>query len=183
MQMPARFSQRTVAALIGAFVILSFVATPFARGKGGPNVTVDGSVNVADPVTVEGVVEVLNDSLVEPFVVSLSSGNDAVDAPTVYFDIPEGKRLIIETIAYQASLPKGESNRMFIQPLFGTQRQLIPLVIQDRVDAGGYYLIANIPFKMRLDSVEGRSDEVMIRRGTGGLGTLQATICGYLVDK
>ena len=43
---------------------------------------------------------------------------------------------------------------MFIQPLFGTQRHLIPLVIQDRVDAGGYYLIANIPFKMRMDRVE-----------------------------
>ena len=67
--------------------------------------------------------------------------------------------------------------------MIGTSRLLIPLLIQDRVEAGGYYLVGNIPFKMRIDSVEGITQEIMIRRGVGGDGTLNATISGYLVDK
>jgi hypothetical protein len=173
MQSTLCLCKRVRAALLGAFVIAGIVSSPLAVGKSG----------TPDPVAIEGVVEVLNDTLHQPYVVSQNTGATSVTAPTVYFDIPDGKRLIIETIAYQASLPAGENNRMFIQPLVGGDRQLIPLVIQDRVDAGGYYLVANIPFKMRIDSVDGSTQEVMIRRGTGGAGTLNATICGYLVDK
>jgi len=182
MQSTVRFCQRVSAALLGAFVIVSTLTAPSVFGKGGPTVTVEGDVTVSEPVAIEGVVQVLNDTLYEPYVVYQTT-EGSVDSPTVYFDIPDGKRLIIETIAYQASLPAGTSNRMFLQPLIGTSRPLIPLVIQDRVDAGGYYLVANIPFKIRIDSVEGSTQEVMIRRGVGGDGTLGATICGYLVDK
>ena len=188
MQSTVRFSKRISAALLGAFVLVSTVTAPVVYGKGGPTVTVDGpitidgAVTIAEPVAIEGVVQVLNDTLYEPYV-GYETTEGSVDSPTVYFDIPDGKRLIIEMIAYQASLPAGTSNRMFLQPLIGTNRPLIPLVIQDRVDAGGYYLVANIPFKMRIDSVEGSTQEIMIRRGVGGAGTLGATICGYLVDK
>lgn len=182
MQSTVRFSKRISAALLGAFVLVSTVTAPVVFGRGGPTVTVDGPVTIAEPVAVEGVVQVLNDTLYEPYV-GYQTTEGSGESPTVYFDIPDGKRLIIEMIAYQASLPAGTSNRMFLQPLIGTNRPLIPLVIQDRVDAGGYYLVANIPFKMRVDSVAGSTQEIMIRRGVGGVGTLGATICGYLVDK
>lgn len=182
MQSTARLSKRVSAALLGAFVLVGILTAPLVFGR-GPTVTVDGDVSIADPVAIEGVVKVLNDTLNEPYVVTENTGNLPSDSPTVYFDIPDGKRLIVETIAYQASLPAGTSNRMFLQPLIGGSRQLIPLLIQDRVDAGGYYLMGNLPFKIRIDSVEGNTQEIMIRRGVGGDGYLYATICGYLVDK
>lgn len=182
MQSTVRFSKPISAALLGAFVIVSILTAPLVFGKGGPTVTVDGDVTISDPVAIEGVVQVLNDTLYEPYLVAQITV-EANDSPTVYFDIPDGKRLIVETIAYQASLPAGTSNRMFLHPLIGTSRLLIPLLIQDRVEAGGYYLVGNIPFKMRIDSVEGSTQEIMIRRGVGGDGTLNATISGYLVDK
>ena len=181
MQSNVRFSKRISAALLGAFVIVSILTAPLVFGKGGPTVTVDGDVSISDPVAIEGVVQVLNDTLYAPYVVYQTT-TEANESPTVYFDIPDGKRLIVETIAYQSSLPAGTTNRMFLQPLMGTSRLLIPLLIQDRVDAGGYYLVGNIPFKIRLDSVDGSTQEIMIRRGVGGAGTLNATICGYLVD-
>ncbi|MEO7598532.1 MAG: hypothetical protein ABIV50_06340 [Opitutus sp.] len=172
MQSTSRFPRRVSAALSRALLVAATFTPALILGK-----------EIVSPLPIEGVVEVLNDTLYQPYVVTQYTGNVAVEDPTVYFDIPDGKRLIIETIAYQAGLPAGSSTRMFLQPLVGTSRQLIPLVIQDRVEAGGYYVIANVPFKMRIDSVDGSTNEIAIRRGAGGAGTLYATICGYLVNK
>ena len=115
MQSTVRFSKPISAALLGAFVIVFILTAPLVFGKGGPTVTVDGDVTISDPVAIEGVVQVLNDTLYEPYLVAQITV-EANDSPTVYFDIPDGKRLIVETIAYQASLPAGTSNRMFLHP-------------------------------------------------------------------
>lgn len=140
------------------------------------------SVAVQGPVEVQGVVEVLNDVLRQPYAVSLNAPLSA--SPTANFDIPDGKRLVIESIAFQASRPGNEVTRMFMHPLITpTQRQLVPLPVQFTADDGSVsYLISLIPLKLRIDSVPGSDNEIQIRRGNGGNGTLNASIFGYLVD-
>jgi hypothetical protein len=140
------------------------------------------AVEVQGPVEVQGVVEVINDVLRQPFVQSVNV--PSAGSPTANFDIPDGKRLVIESIAFQASRPSNETNRMFLQPLVSaTQRQLVPLPVQFiSVEGAASYLISLLPLKLRLDSVPGSDNEVQIRRGTGGNGTLNASIFGYLVD-
>lgn len=138
-------------------------------------------VTVQGPVEVQGVVEVLNDVLRQPYTQQQSA--TASESPTVNFDIPDGKRLVIESIAFQASTPTNEANRMFFQPLVNTTRLLVPLAIQaTSVEGGVTYLLGNHSFKVRVNSVPGSTTEIQVRRGTGGTGTVNAAILGYLVD-
>lgn len=138
-------------------------------------------VSVEGTVDVQGMVEVLNDVLRQPYVVTVSSNSSS--APSVDFDIPDGKRLIVETIAFQASTSTGSVSRMFLHPLVNGSQPFVPLPIQTTsVEGPSTYLISMLPMKMRVDSAPGSTREIFIRRGTGDVGTLTATICGYLVD-
>jgi hypothetical protein len=138
------------------------------------------------PVQVQGVVEIINDVLRVPFVKSAAAGTMvSVLRPIVTFDIPDGKRLIIETIAFQTSRPNAESARVFFEPrvVLGEDRLLIPLPIQtESVEGPTTYLISAMPFSMRLDSISGSSTELSFRMGSNTPTFLQVTVAGYLVD-
>jgi hypothetical protein len=137
-------------------------------------------VTVQGPVNVQGVVEVINDVLRQPYV---RSGSASSDAPIVTFDIPDGKRLIIETVAFQASRPAADANRMFFEPLINGERHLVPLPIQfTSVEGAVSYLISMIPMTARIDSATNSTTELRFRRGSGAVGSLNVTVFGYLVD-
>src|SRR5690606_37350133 len=106
------------------------------------------AVEVQGPVEVQGVVEVLNDILRQPYVRSINVAS--APSPTANFDIPEGKRLVIESIVFQTSRPTNESNRVFMHPMVGPgQRLLVPLPIQSIVVEGvTSYLISAIPLTL-----------------------------------
>lgn len=174
---------RPVAGL--AALTLSLLALPPATfGKGGPNVTVEGEVNVAQPVEIYGVVETLNDLLHQPYMVRGSDTLDAGATPrslTVDFDIPDGKRLIVETVSFQARAANGEQSRMFLEPQTSEGNRLLTyLSVQSVIDG---YMISTLPVKLRIDAIEGSTSEVRIRLGnTPGSASLGAALFGYLVD-
>jgi hypothetical protein len=160
-------------------VLISALPAMFAATGGPPPVTVEGSVSVQGPVTVQGVVEVLNDVLRQPYV---RTGVGEGTSPIVNFDIPDGKRLIIETVSFQAATPTGVPTRMFLE-VAANNFVASPLVVQSKsIEGSTDFLMSTIQMTVRLNSILGSTSEFRIRRGTGGAGSLTATVYGYLVD-
>jgi hypothetical protein len=168
-----------------AALTVSLLALPPATfGKGGPTVTVDGEVDVAEPVEIHGVVETLNDLLHQPYMVRGSDSLDSGAAPdslVVDFDIPDGKRLIVETVTFQARAANGEESRLFLEPQTPQGNRLLTyLSVQSIIDG---YMVSTLPVKLRIDAIEGSTSEVRIRLGnTPGPASLGASLFGYLVD-
>lgn len=139
-------------------------------------------VTVEDTVSIQGGVEVLNDLLYQPFAASVSSATST--SPTASIDIPDGKRLVVEFVSFQASTPTGTTSRIFFQPqTSSTSRLFMPLPIQfTSVEGGATYYLSGFPLKLRIDSVPGSTSELQVRRGTGSDGTISLTVTGYLID-
>jgi hypothetical protein len=153
-------------------------------------VPVTGTVQIinppAAPVPVTGTVEVV-DRLHEPFLelasVSLPQGT-LVDGVT--FDVPEGKRLVLETLSLQISVPATQRVRAFLDVRVGNSAILSFIPVQSPGSIlGTEYFIANQPFKLRKDAIPGATDEIrvrMLRDGALGSSDLLVTLHGYLVD-
>lgn len=166
--------------LLAAAMLAQPLQLAAAESRPTTPVTVENPVSIAGTVNVQGVVEVLNDVLRTPFVQSASASSDS---PTVTFDVPDGKRLVIQTIAFQASRPTADANRMFFEPLIDSSRHLVPLPVQfTSVEGAVSYMISMISLSARIDSVPGNTTELRFRRGTGAVGSLNVTVFGYLVD-
>jgi len=146
-------------------------------------------VPVTGTVAVKGTptVEVVNDALYEPYIklagVSLSDGTLLGQ---VTFDVPDGKRLVIETVSVQAAVPSGQKVRVFLDVTEGIGSLLGVVPVQSPGPILGVeYFVANLPFKLRKDAIPGHTDEIVVRMGrdssVGDAGLL-ATIYGYLVD-
>jgi hypothetical protein len=132
-------------------------------------------------------VEVVNDALYVPYIrldsASLSAGTQIGEVP---FDIPDGKRLVVEAVSVQASVPAGQRVRVFLDVLEGISPVLSVLPVQSTGPIlGTEYYVANQPFKLRRDAIPGSTDEIRVRvfrdSPTGEAGLL-VTIHGYLVD-
>jgi hypothetical protein len=139
------------------------------------------------PTEVHGVVEVLNDVLYTPYarVVSTQDGS----LPWAGFDVPAGKRLIIETISFQGMHPTaaGVKRVLLDHVVSASTRLTIPLAAQERVvDGATTFLIATLPVKMRIDSVLNENSEILIRMGGStpdSSGRIMVGIYGYLIDR
>lgn len=149
-------------------------------------VPVTGTVAVTGTPTVE----VVNDALYEPYIkTAVVSIGDGTALGEVAFDVPDGKRLILETVAVQAAVPSGQKVRVSLQaqvaPSFNPY-VLGFLPVQSPGPILGYeYYIANQPFKLRQNPMIGSNAEIkvsMLRDSSSGDATLLATIYGYLVD-
>jgi hypothetical protein len=87
----------------------------------------------------------------------------------VTFDIPDGKRLVMEAVPVQASVPAGQRVRVFLDVLLGIGPVLSVLPVQSPGPIlGSEYYVANQPFKLRKDAMpqEHRRDP---RPGVPGL--------------
>lgn len=141
-------------------------------------------------VTGTSAVEVVNDALYEPYVkTAFFELVDGTALGEVAFDVPDGKRLILETVAVQAAVPSGQKVRVSLQAQVAPS--LNPYVlgflpVQSPGPILGYeYYIANQPFKLRQNPMIGSNAEIkvsMLRDSSVGDATLLATIYGYLVD-
>jgi hypothetical protein len=130
------------------------------------------------PTEVQGVVEVLNDVLYTPYSRSILTADGSL--PWANFDVPAGKRLIIETISFQGLHPtaKGVKRVLMEHTISANTRITIPLVAQERV-------VATLPVKMRIDSVLNDNKEILIRMGGStpdSSGRIMVAIHGYLID-
>jgi hypothetical protein len=173
-------------AAVVALTLLSGSPVPAAQDK---DVIVVNTPAAPVPVKVTGTpaVEVVNDALYEPYIklagVSLSDGTLLGQ---VTFDIPDGKRLVIETVSVQVAVPSGQKVRVFLDVTEGLGSLLGVLPVQSPGPILGVeYFVANLPFKLRKDAIPGHTDEIVVRMGrdsSSGGASLLATIYGYLVD-
>jgi hypothetical protein len=141
----------------------------------------------AAPVPVTGVVEVMNDALYQPYIRLASVFLTGGTTREVSFDIPDGKRLVVETVSVQADVPAGQKVHVMLDVLEGISPVLSVVPVQSPGPfLGVEYYVANLPFKLRKDAMPGTTDEIrvrMIRDSSAGDAGLAATIHGYLVDR
>jgi hypothetical protein len=166
--------------LLRAAVVPVFLILPAAFGAGGPPPT-----TVQGHVSVEGVVEVLNDVLRQPFNESRQISSTGTTG-NVTFDVPAGKRLVIETIAVQAVVTGGSQMRVDGQATSGgTDFTLdVPLQSQGVFDTfGNQFSRAMQTVKIRVDGTAATSEIFFgYTRIGAGISTLRVTLNGYLVD-
>ena len=179
-QSPLTSTLRFPAVLIaaGSFCLSSIFASP-------PPVTVTQpvQVEVVKSIPVQGTVETLNDSLNTSFYRTLefSSGQG-----TVQFSVPAGKRLIIESVAYNAIALQGVPVilTLFVQSPIGTAN--ISLPAQSVVNYGGNltWQMGVAPLHLRVDGGANTVIEVYSQSPASPVGAISfsATVAGYLVD-
>ena len=144
----------------------------------------------ADPVPVTGSVEVVNDALYEPYIKTASFElANGVRLGEVAFDVPNGKRLILETVAVQADVPSGQKVRVSLQaqvaPAINPYVIAFMPVQSPGPILGVDYYVANQPFKLRQDWFSGSNAEIkvsVLRDTSTGTAGLLVTVFGYLVD-
>jgi hypothetical protein len=138
------------------------------------------------PTEVQGVVEVLNDVLYTPYVRVVSTQDGSL--PWAAFDVPAGKRLIIETISFQGMYPTAVgAKRVWMDHVVSTNTRLtIALAVQERVVEGATTILtATLPVKMRVDGVLNENGEILIRMGgstPNTSGRIMVGVYGYLID-
>ena len=176
--------------LIGMALVAAVGALPLVSGSpalAASNKDVIVVNTPAAPVPVTGAVEVVNDSLNAPYIrlasASLPAGTQIGE---VTFDIPDGKRLVVEAVSVQASVPAGQRVRVFLDVLEGISPVLSVLPVQSTGPIlGTEYYVANQPFKLRRDAIPGSIDEIRVRVFRDSPideAGLLVTIHGYLVD-
>ena len=158
----------------------------------------DGSNPVPVTGTVTGEVKVtnslidvaaVNDIVNTPYMVSHSSSFVGGNASQFEFDIPEGMRLIVETITVRFALETPGNAvlqfRVRATPTlsqFGEIAVLPQGTITDSFGNPTTWLVATHAIKLRLDAQPGRDDELVIVPRLGVVdGTANAFVAGYLV--
>jgi hypothetical protein len=149
-----------------------FMILPALFAAGGP-----------PPTTVQGVVEVLNDALYQPYnesrQISATSTSNQVS-----FDVPEGKRLVIESISIRALVTTGSTQQIDAQfsSAGGSASLDIPVQFQGVSGATDVFKAA-LPLKIRVDGTSATAELFFSYTRTGpGISTLRVSIYGYLVD-
>lgn len=175
--------------LVTAVVALTLLSGSPALAAQDKDVIVVNTPAAPVPVKVTGTptVEVVNDALYEPYIKTAATFiGDGTILADVAFDIPDGKRLILETVSVQADVPSGQKVRVFLDVTLGLGSLIGFLPVQSPGPILGVeYYVANQPLKLRKDAVPGHTDEIvvrMIRDSSSGDASLGATIYGYLVD-
>jgi hypothetical protein len=174
-------------AAVGALTLLS--GSPVLAAQDKDVIVVNTQAN---PVPVAGSVEVLNDALYQPYI-QLNASFDIPEGDLlgeVLFDVPDGKRLILETVSVQAAVPEGQKVRVVldaqVKPTSPNKYFLGFLPVQSPGPILGVeYYIANQPFKLRQDWFSGSNSEIIVRMSrdsSSGTATLFVTLYGYLVD-
>jgi hypothetical protein len=153
--------------------------------QGTVPVTVRGQLSGNVSVTNASLrVDALNDILNEPYLQdAASAGVGGIAALTV--DVPDGKRLIVETVTVRAALAS-VANAVAQFNVAGGASGDISLQAQGIVSDGGdkyYWLIGVHPMKMRVDAVPGSDHELtfFLRSPVGIDGTWAVFVSGYLV--
>jgi hypothetical protein len=179
-----RKSNRGYDLVRGALLWAALVIVPnlSAAAAGGPPAGAGGTLNV------QGVVEVLNDTLVQPFRQTRINPDVVVGSVTslIPFDVPFGKRLIVEGITVIARVGIGQKALVHGR-VSGTPGGFAGIEIAMKYQ-GTFnerdVFSATVPLTLRVDGTVA-TDElgfVMERNAGGGPAFLSVSIFGYLVD-
>jgi hypothetical protein len=180
-----RKSERGHDLLRGALLwaALTIIPTVSAAAASGPPAGAGGGT-----LNVQGVVEVLNDTLIQPFRQSRINPDVAVGSATtpIPFDVPLGKRLIVEGITVLARVAPGQ--KALVQGrISGTQGGTAGIDITLKFQGtfnGQDVFSATAPLTLRVDGtvVPDELAFVMVRNGNSGPAFLSVSVFGYLVD-
>jgi hypothetical protein len=177
-----RTARRNAQTLSVGFMVLASSSAGF--GAGGPTVTVAGQ-----PIEIQGVVATMDDALRQPFLNTTVVGvPEGEPGGSIFFDVPEGKRLIVETVTFRVSAAADVAVdvQIFAVGIGGLSNPSY-LSYQTTPSPSGASAVhtGTHPIKMRVDYRPGHTDEIELEvsRGpsTGGC-VLTASILGYLVD-
>jgi hypothetical protein len=150
----------------------------FAAAGGPPPTTVQGQVSV------EGVVEVLNDVLHRPYNESQGIGSTQA-AGLLSFDVPAGKRLVVQSISMRATVTAGLKVRVEGQFAAANGSAFIDVALQSQGVFGEaeFFSVAQ-PLTFRVDGSNAPGEIVFSfqRTGTSGITNLRVNVYGYLVD-
>ena len=158
-----------------ACVVLSFSPAVFAAN--GP-----------PPVTIQGVVEEINDVVQRPYVASSQATAVSGTGVSAGFDIPVGKRLIVESLTVLAQLTSGQQPSVTMLTAATTAGQPvvtadIPLTAQGQLGDQDVFKAA-LPLKLRVSGTSSPNDLTFIlsRSSLSGSLVMRVTVFGYLVD-
>ncbi len=178
---PAIHAQKPRPLAFASFVALALSFTA-SISSGKPTVT--------QPVEIVGSVETLDESLNEPYVIQKSGViGEGGHSASINFDVPAGKRLIIETVSYRASqVGVGDTEFLFAMAVLPNTAHstLVELPVQQSFGfIGVVFHTGTQAVKVRVDSRDGRPDEIRVsalRSSSAGEATVSASIFGHLVD-
>ena len=189
-------------AVVAAFVVggTAFAQAPDPRPGATTPVKVVNTVANPGPVTgtLTGEVKVtnslidvaaVNDIVNTPYLVSHSSSFIGGDATQFEFDIPDGMRLIVETITVRFALdaPGNAVMQMGVRTATGAihsgELAVLPQgTITDDFGDSTTWLVGTHPVKLRVNAQAGRDDElILFPRLPVVNGTANALVAGYLV--
>ena len=180
------------AALV-AFVVsgAAFAQGPDPRPGATTPVKVTNTPDNPVPVigTLTGEVKVADDIVNSPYIVSHSNSFVGGNAAQLEFDIPDGMRLIVETITVRFALetPGSAVAQLGIRTAGGVVRAgelaLQPQgTITDDFGTSLTWIVGTHSIKLRVDAQTGRDDELIIfPRFPVVRGTSNAFVAGYLV--
>jgi hypothetical protein len=186
-----RISNNKISVLGSAILIVAFAlmsgSPVLAAGNQPPlSVNVVNTPSQPVPVAITGTppVEVVNDTLYTPYILQ-ASAESSETLTNVTFNVPVGKRLVVETVSAQVTPENGQQevrltyNVKLTDGPFGLMLGF--LQVQPTGPTSPYY-VANQPLKMRVDHVSGQ--EITFSATHGGTGSLSliVTLYGYLVD-
>jgi hypothetical protein len=136
----------------------------------------------AQSTQISGVVEVLNDAMYQPFLLSreqeLPRGSRSSE---IAMAVPRGKRLVIESVSARADIDRGGTVRITLR----SQSFTTPLALATQPSAAGRHeLIGNHPLTIRITGNNSTSDlRLRIERDSAAvLTTWSIAISGYYVD-
>ncbi len=180
-----------------ATVAILLIASNTANAeKPTPVTVVDPVVPVevsnADPIPVTGAVsgnvQVTNDMVSTPYLASRSGAFGAGGNPGPFsFDVPDGMRLIVETITvrYALDAPANAVTQMSVWTPGGFFASgEIALQQQGAVaDIFGtkYWIVGSHTGKLRINAAPGREDELTLFSRVDTGGTANMLVAGYLV--
>jgi hypothetical protein len=167
--------------------LLAFGARPqVSQAKEGP-----GGPTVTQPVEIFGSVATLDDSLHEPYTnrltLTMLAGENAEE---LKFDVPAGKRLIVETISYRAATTVDQvvifnviSRTMTSAPVLA----LVPKQVVTIAPSGlATFHRGTESVKIRIDGTEESDSELAISMfrypSDADSASLDVSVWGYLVD-
>ena len=149
------------------------------------NIGLTGNANVTVTNTLLSV-ETLNDVLSTPYMVSRSGAfvPTAFPSESVDFDVPDGKRLIIESMTVRVALEAAGNAVIQFSARPGAFGEL-SLQSQGAVadPDTNFWLTGTHSIKLRIDALAGRTDELVVslRRPAVLRGTWNVLVSGYLV--
>ena len=139
----------------------------------------DKDVNVVNTPTVE----VVNDALYTPYILQASATSSAT-LTTVTFNVPVGKRLIVETVSAQVDPGSQQEVRLTynVKLTDGPFGLMLGFLQVQPTGPTSFYYVANQPLKMRVDHVSGEEITFSATHALSGSCSLIVTLYGYLVD-